>query len=128
MAIAWLKLRQRTLGPILEGNGWAINGRVKINIPFGTALTDLAQKPAGSTLSLADPYEDKAAAARQRWTIFWVIVLGGAAFAGWIRWDAVNHRDADGIPRYFWQQRATPPPPATPAPATTAPVAPPAKP
>src|SRR6185436_7355748 len=36
VAIAWLKLRQRTVGPLLEANGWAINGRVKINIPFGT--------------------------------------------------------------------------------------------
>ena len=48
MVIAWLKLRQRTLGPILEGNGWAINGRVKINIPFGTALTDMATLPPGA--------------------------------------------------------------------------------
>ena len=41
MVIAWLKLRQRTLGPILEGNGWAVNGRVAINIPFGTSLTGM---------------------------------------------------------------------------------------
>jgi len=26
MLLAWLKLRQRTLGPVLEANGWAING------------------------------------------------------------------------------------------------------
>jgi hypothetical protein len=42
MLIAWLKLRQRTLGPILEATGWAINGRVKINIPLGAYLTDAA--------------------------------------------------------------------------------------
>jgi hypothetical protein len=32
MIIAWLKLRQRTLGPILDANGWAVNARAKINI------------------------------------------------------------------------------------------------
>src|SRR6185503_3005386 len=31
MLIAWLKLRQRNLGPILDANGWAVNGRVKMN-------------------------------------------------------------------------------------------------
>ena len=66
MLIAWLKLRQRTLGPILEANGWAINGRVKINIPFGTKLTERAIKPANSTTNRNDPYEDREAAAARR--------------------------------------------------------------
>jgi len=106
MAIAWLKLRQRTLGPILEANGWAVNGRVKINIPLGSALTDMARKPAGSRLSLEDPYEDKAAARRKRRIIFWglVIVLVGAAV--WVRWDATKHADSLGQARYFWQDRS----------------------
>ncbi|MBL9218211.1 MAG: hypothetical protein JNG82_06970 [Opitutaceae bacterium] len=116
--IAWLKLRQRTLGPILEGNGWAVNGRVRINIPFGTALTDLAVKPPGAKVSLDDPYEDKEAAARKRRLIFWVVVLllGGAA--AWIRWDAIKHPDAAGQAQYFWQERAAaaaPTPSAEPA-------------
>jgi hypothetical protein len=57
--IAWLKLRQRTIGPILDANGWAINGRVKINLPFGTALTERAVLPAGAQRSLKDPYAEK---------------------------------------------------------------------
>ncbi len=73
--IAFLKLRQRTLGPILDANGWAINGRVKINIPFGTALTQRAILPEGSIRSLEDPYEDKEAAARRRRTITILVVL-----------------------------------------------------
>jgi hypothetical protein len=115
MVIAWLKLRQRTLGPILEGNGWAVNGRVAINIPFGSALTEVAKKPAGSHLSLDDPYEDKEAAARKRRLIFWtavIVVLGAAA---WIRWDAMQHRDAEGRARYFWMDRTPPPAPVVPA-------------
>ena len=49
MAIAWLKLRQRNLGPLLEANGWAIKGRVKINIPFGQTHRSASPKTANST-------------------------------------------------------------------------------
>src|SRR5690606_19082070 len=35
MLIAWLKLRERSLGPILDASGWAINGRMKINLQLG---------------------------------------------------------------------------------------------
>jgi hypothetical protein len=118
MVIAWMKLRQRTLGPILEGNGWAVNGRVKINVPFGTKLTDMAEMPAGSQRSLVDPYEDKAAARRRR--LLGVLLFVLVAAAGYIRWD----RHERG--HYFWQ---TPAPAAlTPAaPAADAPVPAPAK-
>ncbi len=57
--IAWMKLRQRNLGPILDANGWAINARAKINIPFGTSLTQVAKLPEGSERSNADPYAEK---------------------------------------------------------------------
>lgn len=57
--VAWFKLRSRTLGPILDANGWAINARARINIPFGTSLTQLAQLPDNAQRSLVDPYADK---------------------------------------------------------------------
>ena len=98
--IAWLKLRQRTLGPILDANGWAINGRVKINIPFGTKLTDIAELPPGAQRSLEDPYEDKDATRRRR--LVWTLVIVLALSAGYIRWD--SHQRG----HYFWQN----PPPA----------------
>ncbi len=113
MIIAWLKLRQRTLGPILDANGWAINGRVIINIPFGSKLTDLAELPPGAIRSLEDPYEDKAAAAKRRQFIGVLVILILAA--GWIRWDATQHRGADSLPRYFWQDRPAVVAPAVPA-------------
>ncbi|MBP8980633.1 MAG: hypothetical protein KBG09_05250 [Syntrophobacterales bacterium] len=59
MIIAWLKLRQRTLGPILEANGWAVNARARINIPFGRSLTKIAALPPGAERSLEDPFADK---------------------------------------------------------------------
>ncbi len=82
--IAWLKLRQRTLGPVLDANGWAVNGRVAVNMPLGTVLTDRAVLPPGASRSLQDPYAD--AAGRRRRAIGWalfVVVLGALAVARW---------------------------------------------
>ncbi len=59
MLLAWLKLRQRNLGPLLDANGWAVNTRARINIPFGSALTGVASLPAGASRSMADPYAEK---------------------------------------------------------------------
>jgi hypothetical protein len=58
MLIAWLKLRQRNLGPILDANGWAINGRVKMNVPFGASLTKVAELPPGAQPSFAVRYPE----------------------------------------------------------------------
>jgi MFS family permease len=65
MLLAALKLRQRNLGPLLEGTGWAVNGRVKINMPLGAALTDRGVLPPDSTRLTFDPYEDDAANRRR---------------------------------------------------------------
>ncbi len=71
MIIAWLKLRQRTIGPILDANGWAINGRVRINIAFGASLTKLASLPEGSVRSLEDPFADK----KSLWPKMFVLIV-----------------------------------------------------
>ena len=82
MLLAALKLRQRNLGPLLEPNGWAINGRVKINLPFGAALTERAALPANAHRTLRDPYADRSATRRR--TLFWtlaILLIGGAIAA-----------------------------------------------
>lgn len=58
MMIAWLKLRQRSLGPILDASGWAINGRMKINLGLGRSLSQTARVPLNARRSLVDPYAD----------------------------------------------------------------------
>lgn len=84
MIIAWLKLRQRNLGPILEGNGWAVNGRVMINIPFGTALTDRAVLPANARRTVADPYQDNSGRrARRMFLLVVLLALVGYAASAW---------------------------------------------
>lgn len=54
--MAALKLRRRNLGPLLDANGWAINSKAKINIPFGQSLTQVAVLPPGSQRNLVDPF------------------------------------------------------------------------
>jgi hypothetical protein len=74
MLLAWLKLRQRSLSPILDACGWAVNSRATINIPFGASLTGIASIPEGAERSLEDPYAEK----RSPWPkiIFLLVVLG----------------------------------------------------
>jgi hypothetical protein len=81
VVLAWFKLRQRNLGPLLDANGWAVNARAKINIPFGASLTNLAKLPEGAERSLTDPYAEK----RSPWPIVTAIlaVLAIAAYAAW---------------------------------------------
>ncbi len=59
MLLAWLKLRQRNIAPILDASGWAVNGNVKINIPLGRFLTKTGIRPKGSKLDKFDPYAQK---------------------------------------------------------------------
>ncbi|MDD4944012.1 MAG: hypothetical protein PHQ13_10830, partial [Rhodoferax sp.] len=70
--------RSRNLGPILDANGWAINARARINIPFGRSLTQLAQLPANAERSLTDPYAEKPA----QWP-YLVVMLGVLAAVVW---------------------------------------------
>ena len=59
MLLAWLKLRQRNIAPILDASGWAVNGNVRINIPLGRILTKTGIRPRGSKLETFDPYAQK---------------------------------------------------------------------
>jgi hypothetical protein len=59
MILAYIKLRKRNLGPILDANGWAVNARVKINVPFGTSLTGIAKLPPGAQRDLTDRYAER---------------------------------------------------------------------
>ena len=78
MLLAALKLRLRNVGPILEANGWAVNARARINIPFGKKLTEIAMLPEGAERSMVDPYAEKRSP--------WPYIIGFAvllAVAGW---------------------------------------------
>jgi hypothetical protein len=82
MLLAWLKLRQRNLAPLLDASGWAINTRARLNVPFGARLTQIAQLPEGAARELSDPYAEPKPAWR-KWAFLLVIVVAAS-----ILWEA----------------------------------------
>ncbi|HET9932152.1 MAG TPA: hypothetical protein VFQ35_15720 [Polyangiaceae bacterium] len=59
LVLAYIKLRKRNLGPILDANGWAVNARARINVPFGTTLTAVAKLPPGSRRDSTELYAER---------------------------------------------------------------------
>lgn len=84
MLMAWFKLRRRSLGPILDANGWAVNTQARISIAFGESLTQLASLPKGSALTLRDPYAPK-----RNWVLPTLIIIAALALGGWLYYDKV---------------------------------------
>jgi len=82
MLLAFMKLRRRNLGPLLDANGWAINALTRINIPFGAALTDVAILPPGAKRSPYDPYAEKGRPWRLYVALIVIVVLAGAWYLG----------------------------------------------
>ena len=74
MLLAWLKLRKRNLGPVLNANGWAINSNVKVNTTFGKTLTSMAKYP---KIVANDPFADKKMPWWQK-CLIWLVVLAVA--------------------------------------------------
>lgn len=84
MILAYMKLRRRNLGPLLNAEGWAINGRLKINVPFGATLSHLATLPLGATRLIKDPFAEK----KRPWLLYVFVaaiaVAIAAYFLGWL--------------------------------------------
>jgi hypothetical protein len=94
--IAWLKLRKRNLGPILDANGWAVNASAKLNVPFGASLTQIATLPPGSQRDLVDPFAEK----KSPWPkIIVVLLILALVSAGWYfgKFDKVLPPNANSI-------------------------------
>jgi hypothetical protein len=91
MVLAWFKLKQRNLGPILDANGWAINARVLVNISFGTSLTALAHLPKGANRSLVDPFADR----KVVWPYYLILAIGVCVLIGLWYVGFFGHRGID---------------------------------
>jgi hypothetical protein len=120
MIMAFMKLRQRNLGPILDANGWAVNTRARINIPFGTTLTGTAVLPPGAQRSMRDPFADK----KRPWKFYlFVLILFAVLGALWEKglltqwWSQLRHKAEQTAAQV--EQAAAPAAPAA-APAETA--------
>ena len=88
MFLAWLKLRQRNLAPVLNANGWAVNAMAKINIPFGATLSQAAKYP--KTVGAKDPFSEKMPLWKRLliWLIIILAVVAGVGYyaytKGWL--------------------------------------------
>ncbi|WP_082548566.1 hypothetical protein [Variovorax sp. Root473] len=89
MLIAWLKLRQRSLGPILDASGWAINGRMKVNVRLGGMLSQTAHVPPGARRIAPDPYRQRPGLAGALAAV--TCVVGAVLLLAW-RMDWLDHR------------------------------------
>lgn len=98
MLLAWLKLRKRSLGPLLDASGWAVNKGAPINLAMGAALTSIGVLPPNAKRDNNDPYGLSAkilAQRKRRWFWFWFLIVvlaiagfcaGWVYFAGWPHW------------------------------------------
>jgi hypothetical protein len=108
MLIAWLKLRQRSLGPILDAGGWAINGRMKVNVRLGASLSKTASVPGAAAGLLHDPFAERRGPLAAWLTVAAALAVAGAAW------------------RFGWADPVLPPALRRHAPANASPAAPPA--
>ena len=86
MILAWLRLRKRDLGALLNANGWAVNAASYINIKFGATLTSLVKYP---LLKAVDPEEAKKVRRRKAiwYSILCLVVACGVLFC--LNWKHV---------------------------------------
>ena len=87
MILAFIKLRKRNLGPILDANGWAVNSKAKINVPLGTSLTEMATLPPGSRHDKVDLYEEK----KSPWPTLIILALLAYVAFRWINGTLDSH-------------------------------------
>jgi hypothetical protein len=95
LILAYINLRKRNLGPILDANGWAVNAKAKINVPFGTSLTSIAKLPPGSKVDVSDRYAEKSAlwpkALLVVFVIWWVYAFLDDSEGRLYRWTNGNY-------------------------------------
>lgn len=82
--LAWLKFRKRTLGPVLEASGWAVNSQLPINLRLGSALTAIAKQPENiERRSIIDPFHEDEKGHAGLWTLL-IILVAALALGGWL--------------------------------------------
>ncbi len=79
MIMAWLKLRRRNIGPLLNANGWAVNAASIINIPFGATLTDMVKFP---IVKAKDPFAEEVPAWRK--CLYWLLCIAVVVCGLWL--------------------------------------------
>ena len=81
--LAWLKLRKRTLGPVLEASGWAVNGQLPVNLVLGSALTSEAALPRNATRTRHDPLRQKSKTGK----LIMALILAASLGVGYLAYE-----------------------------------------
>ncbi len=113
VVLAYITLRKRNLGPILDANGWAVNANARINVAFGTTLTALAKLPAGSRRDSKDRYVDKGIPWKR---VVFILVVGVIAYRwyeGELNRFLPRYLHSDSVLGKFAPEK--PPPPVPPS-------------
>ncbi|MEM8867455.1 MAG: hypothetical protein AAGC73_04225 [Verrucomicrobiota bacterium] len=74
MIIAWLKIRKRTLAPLLDASGWAVNGRTLISFKLGRILTARAKLPSTALCK----FDERNSNRRLIWLITGLVIVAAA--------------------------------------------------
>lgn len=85
MFLAYLKLRARNLAPVLNANGWAVNARSLVSVPFGATLSEAAKFPIMP--------DQKKMPAWQKWCIAiacFLVVLVGLWLGNLFAWTGIE--------------------------------------
>ncbi|WP_241160108.1 ABC transporter permease [Desulfovibrio sp. ZJ369] len=104
--LAWFKLRRRSLGPLLDASGWAVNNGAPINIAMGATLTAESSLPPGALRSLDDPYSLPAQLRRKKrsWRLpallLAVVLLLSGAFFLWLHFGTPPGWLASWLPSF----------------------------
>jgi hypothetical protein len=78
MLLAWLKLKNRNLSPILDANGWAINTSARLNVPFAASMTSLRPVPMSAAL-MPDPFVEQ----KKPWKRYFAALVLGILVVAW---------------------------------------------
>jgi hypothetical protein len=114
VVLAYITLRKRNLGPILDANGWAINANAKINVPFGTTLTGTARLPAGSRRDTHDPFADQGPPWKRVVFLLLLLILGYRWYEGSLDRMLPAHLQSTQVLGRFAPEKPAAAPPATP--------------
>ncbi|MBR5704553.1 MAG: hypothetical protein IKX21_01120, partial [Deltaproteobacteria bacterium] len=108
--MAWLKLRKRTLAPLLEASGWAVNNKLPVNLKLGNALTDCAVMPNNTERQSMDLFQDEESHFLRN---FLLLLLAVILIAGWMYRKPLADKFASFCPKQCVteqvDQKGTPP-------------------
>ncbi|MBN1605316.1 MAG: hypothetical protein JW940_01710 [Polyangiaceae bacterium] len=117
VVLAYITLRKRNLGPILDACGWAVNANARISVPFGAILTSLAKLPPGSRRGSRDRYTDKGLPWKRYALLALVLLLGYRWYEGALDRFLPQNVHASEVLGRFAPEKPAPAPAATTTPA-----------